>query len=231
MALTLKETSQKLSEIKKRGYVKSLRRGPTGIGYTLETLLGIDENNVSTPDLGDIELKAQRSRHSGMTTLFSFNRNVWKMPPLEAIQKYGSEDTNGRLGLYYSMGMRPNSAGLFLSVTSDSVLVRSIDGKIVAQWELQEIEKRFNEKVKNLLLVKADVDFRDGEEYFYFNRARLLTGGATQSILKNQFENEQLILDLRLHDQGTSARNHGTAFRMNENGLENFYQKVEEVEI
>ena len=64
MALTLKETSQKLSEIKKRGYVKSLRRGPTGIGYTLETLLGIDENNVSTPDLGEIELKAQRSGHS-----------------------------------------------------------------------------------------------------------------------------------------------------------------------
>ena len=112
---------------------------------------------------------------------------------MEAIQKYGSEDANGRLGLYYSMGMRPNSAGLFLSVTSDSLLVRSIDGKIVAQWELQEIEKRFNEKVKNLLLVKADVDIRDGEEYFYFNRARLLTGGATQSILKNQFESEQLI--------------------------------------
>ena len=42
------------------GFVKTLRKGPTGIGYTLETLLEIDENNISSPDFGEIELKAQR---------------------------------------------------------------------------------------------------------------------------------------------------------------------------
>ena len=65
---------------------------------------------------------------------------------------------------------------------------------------------------------------------FFFNRADLLTGGATQSILINQFETEQLILELRFHDKCTSARNYGSGFRMNENGLEKYYRKVEEVE-
>ena len=230
MEMDLEDVRIRLSDIKKKGYVKTRRQGPTGIGKTLETLLGIEENNISAPDLGRIELKAHRENHTGLITLFTFNKNVWKMKQLDAIRKYGSEDREGRLGLYYTMGLKPNSAGLFLSVEDTSISVRHTDGNVIAIWELEEIEKRFEDKVENVLLVKASVEERDGVEYFYFNRARLLSGGVTQSILKNQFENEQLLLDLRLHDAGTKARNHGTGFRINEGDLENFYQKVEEVE-
>ncbi len=90
--MTLEEVRKKLSEIKEMGYVRTLRKGPTGIGHTLEKLLGIKENNISTPDLGKIELKAQRENHTGMTTLITFNRKAWKMKPLEAIRKYGSKE-------------------------------------------------------------------------------------------------------------------------------------------
>lgn len=227
--ITLSQIKKKLSKIKKLGYVKSLRSGPTGIGYTLETLLKIKENNISSPDLGEIELKAQREKHTGMTTLFTFNNKAWKMDPLEAVRKYGSLDKDGRLGLYYTMGMKPNSAGLFLSVDNKSISVRHIDGNVIAAWQLAEVEKRFEAKVKNVLLVKAKVEERDGVEYFLFDRARLLSHGTNQSILKNQFENENLLVDLRLHDSGTMARNHGTGFRVFENKIEDLYEKVEEV--
>lgn len=229
MNITIDEIKKRLTAIKKMGFVKSLRNGPTGIGYTLETLLKIDENNISSPDFGEIELKTQREKHTGMTTLFTFNNKAWKMPPLEAIKKYGSLDKDGRQGMYYTMGMTPNSAGLFLHVDNTSVSVRHISGNIVAVWQLAEIEKRFEAKVKNVLLVKAKVEIRDGIEYFHFNRARLLSGGTSQSILKNQFENEHLLVDLRLHDKGTMARNHGTGFRVFENNIENLYERVEEI--
>ena len=113
--MTLQEAKNKLSQIKKMGYVRTLRRGSTGIGKTLETLLEITENNISAPDLGEIELKAQREDHMGMTTLFTFNRKAWKMDPLEAVKKYGSLDKDGRMGMYYTMDLKPNSAGLFCS--------------------------------------------------------------------------------------------------------------------
>jgi len=64
MEMDLEYVRIKLSDIKKKGYVKTLRQGPTGIGKTLETLLGIEENNISTPDLGRIELKAHRENHT-----------------------------------------------------------------------------------------------------------------------------------------------------------------------
>jgi hypothetical protein len=229
MNLSIKEIQEKLSKIKQMGYVRTLRKGPTGIGYTLETLLEIDENNISSPDLGGIELKAQREKHLGMTTLFTFNNKAWRMNPLEAIRKYGSKDKDGRMGMYYTMGMTPNSAGLFLYVDDEVVSVRSVDGNTIAEWQLSEIEKRFEAKVKNVLLVKAKVEERDGVEYFLFDRARLLSRGTTKAILKNQFDNGQLLVDLRLHDKGSMARNHGTEFRVFENNIDDLYEKVEEI--
>src|SRR5687767_1908119 len=131
MIITIDEIQKKLSTIKKLGYIKSLRKGTTGIGYTLETLLEIKENNICSPDLGEIELKAQRERHTGMITLFTFNNKAWKMRPLDAIKKYGSLDKDGRIGMYYTMSMQPNSAGLFLTVDDVNVSVRNIDGNII----------------------------------------------------------------------------------------------------
>lgn len=229
MTTTINKIQKKLSAIKKMGYVKTLRSGPTGVGYTLETLLGIKENNINSPDLGEIELKAQREHHTGMTTLFTFNKKAWKMNPLDAIKKYGSVDKDGRVGMYYTMGMKPNSAGLLLTVSDTAIAVRHIDGNIVAVWKLAEIEKRFEDKVKNVLLVKAKTERRDGIEYFLFDRARLLYHGTTRAILKNQFENGELLVDLRLHDKGTMARNHGTGFRVYENNLDNLYEKIKEI--
>ena len=231
MNLQLSEIVERLTKVKQLGYVKSLRNGPTGIGYTLETLLEIKENNISSPDFGEIELKAQRERHTGMTTLFTFNNKAWQINPLDAIKKYGSYDKDGRKGMYYTMGLKPNSAGLFLTVDESSIMVRSIDGTKIAVWQLAEIERRFEAKVKNVLLVKAKVEERDGLEYFLFDRARLLSNGTTKAILKNQFETEQLLVDLRLHDKGTmSARNHGTGFRIFESSIEGLYQSVTEIE-
>jgi len=227
--ITLDEIRQKLSAIRYKGFVRSLRKGPTGIGYTLETLLEIKENNISAPDFGNIELKAQRENHNGMTTLFTFNKKAWIMNPLDAIREYGSFDANGRKGMYYTMGMTPNSAGLFLYVDNTSVSVRHISGRIVAVWMLEEIKKRFEAKVQNVLLVKAKVEERAGIEYFLFDRARLLTGGTSVSILKHQFENEKLIVDLRLHDKITSARNHGTGFRVFESNIESLYGEIVEI--
>ncbi len=116
MNWTRKEIVTRLSEVKELGFVKTKRRGSTGVGYTLETLLGIAENNIYLPDLGIFELKARRQGHTGMTTLFTFNKAAWKIGPMDAIKRYGTEDQNGRLGLYQSITAVPNHRGLHLSV-------------------------------------------------------------------------------------------------------------------
>jgi len=111
--MILREFKERFEKIKTKGFIPSLRKGPTGIGYTLETELGIRENNIAEPDIENIELKAHRTKSNNLITLFTFNNKVWQIPPLDAVKKYGSKDKNGRLGLYYTITLRPNSAGLF----------------------------------------------------------------------------------------------------------------------
>ena len=44
------ELIQRLKAIKEMGYIKTHRAGNTGIGKTLEDLLGIEENNIPGPN-------------------------------------------------------------------------------------------------------------------------------------------------------------------------------------
>lgn len=59
------ELIQKLKAIKEMGYIKTHRSGNTGIGKTLEDLLGIKENNIPGPNAAMVELKSacRKSKH------------------------------------------------------------------------------------------------------------------------------------------------------------------------
>lgn len=223
--MTISEFTKKFREIKEQGFVQTMRKGPTGIGYTLETLLGIKENNDAHPDVDGAELKAHRTKGNSMITLFTFNNKVWKMPPLDAVKKYGSFDKDGRQGLYYTMSLKPNSAGLFLDVQKTEISVRHISGEVVATWQLQTLSDRFMQKLPALLFVSAFTEERDGLEYFHFYRAQLMKG-TTPELLANQFREENILVDLRLHDKGTMARNHGTGFRTFEDKLPSLFQSI-----
>jgi len=115
--VTLNEFQKRFQKLKDKGFIPTTRKGTTGVGHTLETALGLTENNIAAPDIDKIEIKAHRDKAQNLITLFTFNKSAWQMPPLEAIKKYGSKDKNGRLGMYYTMSQTPNSAGLFLNIT------------------------------------------------------------------------------------------------------------------
>ena len=161
-----------------------------------------------------------------MITLFTFNRAAWKIRPIDALRRYGNEDEHGRLGLYQSLTTDPNSRGLYLALDNESLAVTSdIDATILVKWKLEDVTSRFIRKLSNLLLVKAKVEERGGFEYFNYHRAILLSGSPDKDLLKQKLLQGKVIVDLRLHDIGTEgARNHGTAFRVLANSLEEVYE-------
>jgi hypothetical protein len=216
--LTLDEFKKRFAKIRKMGWVPSRRKSNTGVGYTLETLLGIQENNIALPDLGTVELKSHRVNSTSMITLFTFNRNVWKMNPLKAIRTYGTRDKNGRLGLYFTMSPTPTSTGLFLYIEEETISVRHISGELIAEWNLDALAQQFMRKLPALVLVSALSEIRGDTEYFSYTSARLLEGTSPE-ILREQILAGNILVDLRLHDQPSSARNRGTGFRARKNKL------------
>lgn len=224
--MDIDEFKRRFAEIKDKGYVESLRQGPTGIGFTLESLLDIRENNLFSPDLGNIELKAHREGSQSMITLFTFNRGAWVTDPLIAVKKYGTPDANGRIGLYFTMSRVPNSAGLFLDPRNEEVSILHKDGTEIVRWRYRDLAERFALKLPALLLVYAHVENRGDREWFNFYSARLLRGTSPE-IIGEHIKNGTILIDLRLHDKGTMARNHGTGFRALESALPQLFRYSE----
>lgn len=66
MIYTLDDFIREYTKICNMGWIRTHRAGPTGIGKTLEDLLGIEENNIDAPDFGDYELKSGRLNSNSM---------------------------------------------------------------------------------------------------------------------------------------------------------------------
>ena len=221
--MNLAEFVTKFEEIKAMGWVKSMRRGNTGIGYTLEELLGISENNISAPDLGNIELKAHRINSTSMITLFTFNRKAWKMNPLEAIKKYGTPDGNGRLGMYFTMSQKPNRSGLFLHIEDDSILLRHVSGKVIAEWKLAFLAENFMQKTPAMIFVSAFSEKHGESEWFNFDRAQIFQG-TSAAIIGGQFLAGNVFFELWLDEEKDIVN-----FLVQENKLSLLFKNIKDV--
>lgn len=226
--MDIAQLRDKLTEIRDRGYVVSLRKGNTGIGYTLETLLGLKENNLKSPDFGEIEVKSQRKAVSNRVTMFTFNRGVWKIKQRELIETYGYLDTNGRSALYCTVTSQPNNQGLYVKVEQTAVRLFHVNGTLIAEWPAERVLEAFRKKMPTLVLVYADTRINsDRKEEFWFNEAVFLTNPQADNFL-SLIRQDIAIVDVRMHLKANgTVRNHGTGFRIDERFLDRCFETRE----
>ena len=84
--MTLQEIQKRLAALKDAGFVPTRRRGPTGIGITLEESLDLVESNLAVPDIGGGLLQKTTGPKKQCTgQLFTFNHAALARPPKENI--------------------------------------------------------------------------------------------------------------------------------------------------
>jgi len=182
--LSYNEFVEKLNEIKAMGFVKTHRSGPTGIGKTLEDLLGIKENNIAGPDHEKFELKSARKNSQSMLTLFT-NAPLPRKVNSVLLDKFGYPSAKGNekkelhttvSALNYN-NLKGNT-GFKVGIDKNASKITFIDneGKELCYWDNQTLEKAFVKKYPALAYVKADAEGVDSNEKFHFTEAYLLTG-------------------------------------------------------
>ena len=246
--MDITQLKEKLSDINQMGYVVSLRKGNTGIGYTLETLLGVAENNLRTPDLGNIqlketllgvaennlrysdwgniELKSRRIKSTSLLTMFTFNYSIWKIEQEELIQQYGYYK-NGRWALYTTVKNKPNNRGFYIKIEQDYVRLYHEDGLCAIEWQLKGLIDDLKNKFSNVLLVEAESRKVGENEEFWYKEAYLLTGIIVEKFLE-YIKNGTIAVDLRMHiNKNGVVRNHGTGFRLHRRFLDTCFKNTE----
>jgi hypothetical protein len=253
-SMNYEEFLKRMKEIKEMGYVKSHRKGDTGIGKTLEDLLGITENNIAGPDFDVYELKSGRKDSVSMLTLFT------KTPmPKGAIRNllsaYGYKQRKGihatrqkKLGDYMKLpdvmpeeisigekelhitvdAARKNSLGLILRIMNDKIHVVD-DKNVEAYYEESVLKEAFERKYLRLIYVLASSKREDGEEYLWFDEAYRLAGfsfGRFSELVKKAI----IKLDLRVgHYPDGRLHDHGTGFRVLPKYLPECFEKIEKI--
>lgn len=214
---TFEEFVEQLQEIEQLGYVETHRAGNTGIGKTIEDLLGIEENNIPGPDAVGVELKSTRRHSNNLTTLFTkepprSQRNLWNQ---DLVRKLGYVDSKDRQALKVTIEPdTPNSQGFFLSYDETSVCVSHEKYGVCATYPLDFLQETFEGKIPELVMVIADTKKVDGREHFHYNEAYHLDGFDGAHFLQ-LMRDGVITLDLRMHiKKNGNIRNRGTAWRI-----------------
>ena len=214
------ELIQRLKEIKEMGYVKTHRAGNTGVGKTLEDLLGIRENNIPGPNAAMIELKSARKNAKSLLTLFTKSPSPPKANSV-LLEKFGYESArgNGRKELHTTVNAKDfntlkGKKGFKIDVQQDRINLITGEGEIVGYWDRETLKKSFERKLPKLLYVKADTKGSGSNEEFWFNEAYLLSGFDFDNFVRLLKEGV-IVVDIRIGQYSDGKpHDHGTGFRI-----------------
>lgn len=169
------ELLHKLREIANMGFVKSLVNADTGVGRTLETLLGIEMNSSKSPDYKGIELKSFREKKNTRKGLFGKTPN-WKLSKfksrVEILDTFGYWES-GIFRLYNTIrATGRNAQGLILDIKyEEDWLVENSDKPKIGDflvWELEVLRAALIRKHKETFWISTESEKLDKNEYFLY---------------------------------------------------------------
>lgn len=169
------ELLNKLKTIAKKGYVKSVVNSDTGIGRTIESLLGIKMNSSKSPDYKGIELKSFRDSRNNRKGLFGKTPD-WELSKfksrVEILDAFGYWE-KGVFRLYNTIrGTGRNAQGLILKIEDKKDwLVENSDRPEIGDflvWKMETLRKELLKKHKETFWIRADSKIEDNNEYFHF---------------------------------------------------------------
>ena len=232
--ITYFELIRRLKKVKKLGYVKTHRTGNTGVGKTLEDLLGIKENNIPGPNALKTELKSARKSGSSMLTLFTKSPSPPRANSV-LLQKYGYElsgenkkklhTTVNAVKFNYLKG----KPGFKINAEEDKICLVNPQNDILGYWGKDILKNSFEKKLPEILYVKAETEDFGANELFWFNEAWLLKGFNFDSFIV-LLKKGIILVDVRIGQYPDGrTHDHGTGFRVHPNQLDLCFQYREKV--
>ena len=242
MIYTLKDFFDEFTKIKALGWIQTHRSGPTGIGKTLEDLLGIPENNLDEPDFGEYELKSCRIDSQSMLTMFT------KAPQPARANTYLRETYGYSSGAYDNeekvlhatlsatrfTPISDTGNQLKLSCDIHGIYIMSQNGRENVYWSKDTLQRCFEKKYKNKFVYAKAISRGIGAtEEFHFTEAYKVSGFDYQSFI-DLLEKGKIYVDLRIGQYHTGknkgkTHDHGTGFRIRENDQYLLFKNIQRI--
>ena len=215
-----------------RGFVPSTTNADSGVGDTLEALLGIRRNSNRAPDYKGIEIKSSRlssrtGRQENRSTLFSKIPD-WEISTLKSarqiLDRYGYiSSSTGRPALQVTLKHIPNAQGLYLAFNDadskvENLFRRDDQTEEVVAWKIDGLENSLREKHKNTFWVKANTREINGTEHFHYVQviatSAPLVSNFSQLVDLGSIQMDYTISEKLKPDGGIKVRDHGYLWKI-----------------
>lgn len=229
-------------EIKAKGWIKSKRSGPTGIGYTFETLLNKEEDTLEIPDYKSIEIKTQRKKSNSFVSLFNATpdgdylfeikrlRNTYGYPDkvlkeCKVINNDFFANKIKNLGARYKAKLKIDWENEKLRLIIFNNCLQIVDNEV--SWSFDLLKEKLFRKLNNLAFIEAESKFINSIEYFKYTNLHIyqLKDFNTflklieKGIIKVTFK----IGVVRTGDKKGEINDHGTSFSILKENLPKLY--------
>lgn len=206
--------------IRDSGWIDSLRTGSTGIGYTFESLVGIEENNDQRADFRGIEIKCSSVKESrgtgGKINLFQrVPRWSNRMTSLERIRLIGQEDVSGRYKCHSQVTTSENNLGLWLRENQGSRQIDLLKNQIsIGDWQFTTLASRLREKHTRAVFVKAEVRESAGKQRFQYQELIYCEQPSIERFVELVRDRRIVFEFLMSEEERGRVRNHGYPWRL-----------------
>ncbi len=240
---------EEFRKIKALGFVKSNRKNNTGIGKTFEDYIGVVENNLDEPDLFGYEIKSHRDEASSYVTLFTKSPNFPSKanaylnsnfgtpyndnPTLKKLHTSMFASKFNTYGDKYSFKLINDRAGKVIKIGVYDINTKELINDSVG-YTYDCLGKILEKKLKNLFYVSAEREYREGIEYFHFNKAEIYTNPSLDKFL-DLIDKGLIMYDIRIgsYQSGKNLgkpHDHGSGFRIIESNMKLLFGTQESVE-
>lgn len=239
------ELKKIFENIKNKGWIESKRKGPTGIGYTFETLLNKEEDALNLPDYKSIEIKTRRKNSKSFISLFNaapdgdYSYEIKRLRdnygyPDKVLKdsriinnEYFANEINS-LGTKYKAKLKfdwENKKLRFIVLNNNLQIVND-----EVSWSFDLLRERLLQKLKFLAIIEADCKFINGIEYFKYRSLELYQLEKFETFLK-------LIEDgiikvtfkigvIRTGERQGEINDHGTSFSISKENISKLYNHL-----
>jgi len=173
----------KFLKIKKLGWIKTMREGSTGVGYTFEQLLNKEEDNLPIPDYKGIEIKTMKYFSKHKIHLFSATPDYKGKDNIKSlVSKLGYPDNKYKEFKKFNISLNAKNytdlgykkIKLIVNREKERIELKaySIYGKtyeIDLAWTFKELEKSLTRKLSKLAVVKVCSKKFNKTDYFLYS--------------------------------------------------------------
>ena len=230
--------------IKNMGFIKSLRKGTTGLGYTFETLINKSEDSECKPDFGTVEIKCKLGYTKTDLTLFSC---VPKRNNISAVNyifekysyyRYNNYNTyrlfHRKLFCKYALEINDYKFYLKVDYYNQELIMQSYKNDVyvedVCKWNFSELKEKLEQKLYTLAIVTGYPYTIDNELYYKYVKIDFYR-------LKSIFDFLYLIEIGKIHiemylREGVNKlgdykiENHGISFVIKRDSIEDLFYKL-----